>query len=139
MLEGPQGACHRPLSSGFASYNTSEVHRVYTWVLHSTYRKVVSGEGALSVRICQMRCYVFISQKVFIMSFFKGQLPHKSVNLFFILVIPMNKLTNICGNRLLQNDLIINTFCEISLTSSAPSRLTVRCFGLNRSVWIDFP
>ena len=39
-----------------------------------------------------------ISQKVFIKSFCKSQFPHKSVNLFFILVIIKDKLTNLCGN-----------------------------------------
>ena len=51
------------------------------------------------------------SQKVFIMSFCKGRIPHKSVNLSFIITHMKNKLTDLCGNRLLPND-IINAFCE---------------------------
>ena len=39
-----------------------------------------------------------ISHKVFIKSFSKIQFPHKSVNLFFILVIVKDKLTNLYGN-----------------------------------------
>ena len=44
----------------------------------------------------------FISQKVFIKSFCKSQFPHKYVNLFFISVTTTDKLTGLCGNRLLQ-------------------------------------
>ena len=40
----------------------------------------------------------FISHKVLIKSFCKSQFPHKSVNLFFILIIIKDKLTNLCGN-----------------------------------------
>ena len=40
----------------------------------------------------------FISQRVFIKSFCKSPFPHKSVNLFFILVTIKDKLTNLCGN-----------------------------------------
>jgi hypothetical protein len=44
----------------------------------------------------------------------KSQFLHKSVKLSFILVIMMDELTELCGNRLLRNDLP-NTFCEIKL------------------------
>ena len=40
----------------------------------------------------------FISQKVFIKSFFKSQFPHKSVNLPFTITIVKNKSTHLCGN-----------------------------------------
>ena len=39
-----------------------------------------------------------ISQKVFIKSFRKSQFPDKSINLFFMLVMMKDKLTNVCGN-----------------------------------------
>ena len=39
----------------------------------------------------------------------KSQFPHKSVNLIFMLVITKNKLTDLWGSSLLQND-FINTF-----------------------------
>jgi len=55
-----------------------------------------------------------VSQKVFMKSFFKSQFPHKSVNLFFILVIRKDKLTDLCWNSLLKNDLI-KTLCEIEI------------------------
>ena len=58
-----------------------------------------------------------ISQKVFIKTFCKGQCPHKSVNSFLILVIIKDKLTDLCGNRPLQSDLI-DTFCEIRTQNS---------------------
>jgi len=47
---------------------------------------------------------MFISHKVFLRAFCKSRLTHKSVNVFFILVIVKNKLTDLCGNRLLQDD-----------------------------------
>ena len=51
----------------------------------------------------EMREYVvtvhnIISQKVFIKLFRKIQFPHKFVNLFFMLLILRDKLTNLCGN-----------------------------------------
>jgi len=39
-----------------------------------------------------------IPQKVLRRSFCTSQFPHKSVNVFFILVIIMDKLTNLCGS-----------------------------------------
>ena len=54
-----------------------------------------------------------ISQKVFMKLFCKSLFQQKCVNLVFILVIIKDKLTDLCGNGLLQND-VINTFCEIS-------------------------
>ena len=41
-----------------------------------------------------------ISQKVLMKSFYKSRFPHKSVNLFSVLVIVKDDLTNLCGNRL---------------------------------------
>ena len=59
---------------------------------------------------------VFISHKVFIKSFRKSQFPHKSVNLFFILLMIKEKSTEFCGNCLLQND-FMNTSCEIECST----------------------
>jgi len=53
-----------------------------------------------------------ISQKVSIQPVCKSQLLQKSVNICFMLVKIVDKLTNLCGNRLLQNN-FINTFCEM--------------------------
>ena len=53
-----------------------------------------------------------ISHKVFFKSFCRSQLHHKSVNLSFTIASIKNKLTDFCGNRLLQND-FKNTLCEI--------------------------
>ena len=39
----------------------------------------------------------FISQKVSIKSFCKGQFPHKFVNILFIAAIIKDKLTDLCG------------------------------------------
>ena len=46
------------------------------------------------------------SQKVFINQFCKIQFPYKSVNLSCIITNIENKLTDLCGNRLLKNDCI---------------------------------
>ena len=54
-----------------------------------------------------------ISQKVFVGSFCKSQFRHKLDNFFFVIVIIKDKLTDLCGNWLLKND-ITNTFCEIT-------------------------
>ena len=44
-----------------------------------------------------MICIHFISQEVFIRSFGISQFPYKSINLFFVLVIIKDKLTNLRG------------------------------------------
>jgi len=54
----------------------------------------------------------FILQKVFTKTFGKNQFPYKSVFVFFILVMIKDKLTDLCGNRLLQNG-FTNISCEI--------------------------
>jgi len=59
-----------------------------------------------------VRFDIFISQKEFKQSFCKSQFPHKFVNLFLKFVIIKDKLTDLCGNRLLPNE-FINTFCEM--------------------------
>ena len=55
--------------------------------------------------------HTLIIHKLFIKSFYKSQFPHKSVNLSLLFTNMKNKLTDLCGNRLLQND-FINTLCE---------------------------
>ena len=52
-----------------------------------------------------------ISKKVFMKSICKSQFPQKNVNLSFSITKIKNQLTDLCGNRLLQND-HINTFCK---------------------------
>ena len=52
------------------------------------------------------------SQKAVTDSFCKGQFPHKFVDVFFILVMKKDTLTDLCENWLLQND-FISAFCEI--------------------------
>ena len=44
------------------------------------------------------RCMDFISHKAFLKSFCKSQCPHQSVNLFFILVIVKDQLTDSWGS-----------------------------------------
>ena len=51
----------------------------------------------------------FISHKAFLESFGKNRFPHKSVNLFFILVIVKNKMTDLRGSCLQQTTL--KTLC----------------------------
>jgi hypothetical protein len=45
-----------------------------------------------------------ISLKVFLQSFRESQIPHKSVNLLFILEIVIDRLTDLWGSSLLQTD-----------------------------------
>ena len=52
--------------------------------------------------------FALISQKVSIKSFCKSP-----VNISFVIPDMKKKLTDLCGNRLLQNE-FTNTFCEIS-------------------------
>jgi len=78
-----------------------------------------------------------LSQAVFIKSFCKSQVPHKSVNLSFIITNVKNKLTDLCGNGLLKND-FINTFCEMGLDNGTPqtagkARLSDKALALR--VW----
>ena len=54
---------------------------------------------------------------MFIKSVCRSHPPHKSVNLSFTITNTKNKLTDLCGNRLLQND-FKNTLCEINLILS---------------------
>ena len=51
-----------------------------------------------------------ISHKVFLTSLCTSELPHESVNLFFVLVVEKDKLTGLWGSCPLQNDLE-NTLC----------------------------
>ena len=63
-------------------------------------------------------------------SFCKSQLPHRSVNLFFVITHVRNELTNLCGNRLWQND-FINTLCEIKTgPCREEGRPRLSCAGL---------
>ena len=57
----------------------------------------------------------FISRKEFVNSFCKRQFSHKSVDVSVILETIKDQLTDLCGNRLSQND-SINTFREINGT-----------------------
>jgi len=54
------------------------------------------------VWICAQRFgkfgFNFITNKVLFKSFYKGQFPHKSVNLSFIVTDIKDKLTDLCGN-----------------------------------------
>ena len=54
---------------------------------------------------CRVWLADFISQKLFIKSFCKSQFPHKSSNLFFILVIIKDTLTNLWGNLFFKTTL----------------------------------
>ena len=63
-------------------------------------------------RITRGSVNCLISHNVFLKTLCESQFPDKRVNLFLISEIVKDKLTDLCGNRLLQND-FINTFCEI--------------------------
>ena len=61
-----------------------------------------------------------ISQRVFIMAFFNSQFPHKCVNLVFVSVMIKDKLTDLCGNGLFQND-CTKKICETRVLGLASS------------------
>ena len=76
----------------------------------------------------------FVSHKVFIESFCESGFPHKSVNLFCILVIIKDKLTDVCRNGLWQKD--FNAFYEmkiISTTMAEPPNTDYRGTSLIRN------
>jgi len=50
---------------------------------------------------------------VFTKSFLISQFSHKSVNVSFVITYMKNRLTNLCGDRLLHSD-FVKTFCETS-------------------------
>ena len=52
-----------------------------------------------------LRISHLISQKVLIKSLYKSQSPYEFVNLFFIQAMLKDKLTDLCGDWLSQNDL----------------------------------
>ena len=63
---------------------------------------------------------------------------HKSVNLFFELVIINDELTDLRGNRLLQND-FINTFCEISSLRWQVRGMQEQSLGSLALLWEGLP
>jgi len=54
-------------------------------------RAALSERPSVPLRTCH-------PQKGLMTSFCKGQIPHKSVNFFVILVMMKDKLTDLCGN-----------------------------------------
>jgi hypothetical protein len=75
----------------------------------------------LETRPCRCRSQIqirshqeFMSQRVFIQSLCRSQFTHKSVNWSFIITHVKNKLTDWCGNWLLQID-FLRTRCEIRI------------------------
>ena len=80
----------------------------------------------------------FGSQKVFTKLFCKSRFPHKFVNLFFISATIEDKLTNLCGDWLLQND-FVNILCEIRLVVGADWAWAraAGAFNLRTSVFIS--
>ena len=74
-----------------------------------------AGKGGNDADTNTIRPALFIPQKVFIKSFCKSQFPHKFVNLSFIITKTKNKLTDLWGHWLLQND-FIKTLCEMQVT-----------------------
>ena len=67
------------------------------------------GLGTSNILMVSLRWYPLSSHKKrwwFMKSFCKSQFPHESVNFFFMLVAMKERVTDLCGNRLLQNDLI---------------------------------
>jgi hypothetical protein len=79
-------------------------------------------KSGLDCFTCAVFAQELISQKVFIQWFRKSRFPHKSVNLSCVTTNIKDKLTDLCGNLLLQDD-ITNSFCETNADlRSAPRR-----------------
>ena len=66
--------------------------------LVETSRPAPKGATAPADRPPAERCEGFISQKVFLKSFCKSQLPYKSVNSFFLEGMVKDKLTDFGGS-----------------------------------------
>ena len=71
-------------------------------------------KGTVLCRIPKVHTRAFISHNFVEVVLQKSQFLHKSVNVFFRLVITKDKLTNFCGNCLEEND-FMNTCAKISL------------------------
>ena len=88
-LDGPI-ACHVLVpNSRFLKTFLVEIGQVFPQPLYLvTYSQLWAGSPPVA----------FISHKVFIKSFCKSQFPHKFVNVFFIIAIVKDELTDLCGN-----------------------------------------
>ena len=64
----------------------------------------------------------------------ESQFLHKSVNSFFIFVIFKDKLTDLCGNRLLQSN-FVKTFCEIKLGDCR--HMNSVGFSDSKAIWLN--
>ena len=119
----------RPTSSSSSSLLSLQVLEgpwALSWVIResmgrtlTTSRRVESDLGA-DIR------GIFISHRVFLKLFCKSQFPHKSVNLFFILVIIKDKLTDLCRIWFLQNA-FKNTLSETRRLGAQARRRGRRC------------
>jgi len=112
------------------NHRVDDYHQVAVCAVSSSWRLSSRWHAMCAVKLRQLRSRKvsrlttlgnpnqidLISQKVFIKSFFKSQFPHKSVNLFFILVTMKDKLTDLTfAKRLYKHFLWDKT------SSAAPS------------------
>ena len=70
-----------------------------------------------------LQVYLYLSESVYNVVV-QNLIPAKNVNLSFIVTDIKNKLTDLCGSRLLPDD-FMNTLCEIKVLPSNDSGL---CF-----------
>ena len=90
-----------------------------------------------SSRTCAYK--VYFTQSVY-KAFFRSQLPHRSVNLLFTITNIKHKLTDLCGNLLVQND-FKNILCgiEVALSvegmSALGSRITTHILAALEQIW----
>jgi hypothetical protein len=75
--------------------------------IHSTAAANPTQQGGLEG---SQLCPTFISHEVIINSFCKSKFPHELVNLSLSITIIKNKLTDLWGNGLVQNDFAIFVF-----------------------------
>ena len=66
--------------------------------------------------------HCYLTQSI-VKSCCRNQFPHKSVNVFFTITYTKNESTDLCRNRLWQND-FKNTVCEINFLRSCAQETT---------------
>ena len=93
---------------------------------------LVGGSALLRRLLLQ---HLFISQKVLIKSCCRSQFPHKFVNFYFILSMMKDKLTDLCGNQLLQDD-FVGTLCERSLDLELAGGSALLCRLLLQRIYL---
>ena len=119
-----------PLSSEYGTYKTVTA-RFWPWL---------SGKRSLKpLQVFPLRSEAeraYLSESVYGVVL-KSLFHHTAVNVSFIVTNMNNKLTDLWGNSLLQND-FINTFCEIRAGgTSSISSIVASSVNLKDRIWVQ--